>query len=311
MPAQGKPKYAFFGGKIVPIEQATVSVMTHGLNYGTGVFGGMRAYWNADEEQLFIFRSGDHFERLKQSAALLRIDIPYSVDQLTSILTELLCAESFRENCYVRPLAYKATEGIGVRLHNLEDAFTMFAIPFGSYIPNENGAHVTFSSWTRVSDNAIPPRGKIAGSYANAALIKTDAELAGYDEALVLNSDGHVSEASAANVFIVRKGVVITPPVQADVLEGITRRTLMQIMREEMGLEVVERDIDRTEVFIADEIFLCGTGVQVAAVTKVEHRPVGSGRVGAITEAVRDRYFDIVTGRVPQYRSWLTPVYPK
>lgn len=311
MPAQGKPRYAFFGGKIVPIEQATVSVMTHGLNYGTGVFGGMRAYWNADEEQLFIFRSGDHFERLKQSAALLRIDIPYSVDQLTDILTELLCAEGFRENCYVRPLAYKATEGIGVRLHNLEDAFTMFAIPFGSYIPNENGTHVTFSSWTRVSDNAIPPRGKIAGSYANAALIKTDAELAGYDEALVLNSDGHVSEASAANVFIVRKGVVITPPVQADVLEGITRRTLMQIMREEMGLEVVERDIDRTEVFIADEIFLCGTGVQVAAVTKVEHRPVGSGRIGAITEAVRDRYFDIVTGRVPQYRSWLTAVYPK
>jgi branched-chain amino acid aminotransferase len=311
MPAQGKPKYAFFGGKIVPIEQATVSVMTHGLNYGTGVFGGMRAYWNADEEQLFIFRSGDHFERLKQSASLLRIDIPYSVDQLTGILTELLCAEGFRENCYVRPLAYKATEGIGVRLHNLEDAFTIFAIPFGSYIPNENGAHVTFSSWTRVSDNAIPPRGKIAGSYANAALIKTDAELAGYDEALVLNSDGHVSEASAANVFIVRKGVVITPPVQADVLEGITRRTLMQIMREEMGLEVVERDIDRTEVFIADEIFLCGTGVQVASVTKVEHRPIGSGKIGAITEAVRDRYFDIVSGRVPQYRSWLTPVYPK
>ncbi|PJF28139.1 MAG: branched chain amino acid aminotransferase [Phototrophicales bacterium] len=311
MPAQGKPKYAFFGGRIVPIEQATVSVMTHGLNYGTGVFGGMRAYWNADEEQLFIFRSADHFERLKQSASLLRIDIPYSVDQLTGILTELLCAEGFRENCYVRPLAYKATEGIGVRLHNLEDAFTMFAIPFGSYIPNENGAHVTFSAWTRVSDNAIPPRGKIAGSYANAALIKTDAELAGYDEALVLNSDGHVSEASTANVFIVRKGVVITPPVQADVLEGITRRTLMQIMREEMGLEVVERDIDRTEVFIADEIFLCGTGVQVAAVTKVEHRQVGSGRIGAITEAVRDRYFDIVSGRVPQYRSWLTPVYPK
>jgi branched-chain amino acid aminotransferase len=311
MPAQGKPKYAFFGGKIVPIEQATVSVMTHGLNYGTGVFGGMRAYWNADEEQLFIFRSGDHFERLKQSASLLRIDIPHSVDQLTGILTELLCAEGFRENCYIRPLAYKSTEGIGVRLHNLEDAFTIFTIPFGSYIPNENGAHVTFSSWTRVSDNAIPPRGKIAGSYANAALIKTDAELAGYDEALVLNSDGHVSEASAANVFIVRKGVVITPPVQADVLEGITRRTLMQIMRDEMGLEVVERDIDRTEVFIADEIFLCGTGVQVAAVTKVEHRLIGSGKIGAITEAVRDRYFDIVAGRVPQYRSWLTPVYPK
>jgi branched-chain amino acid aminotransferase len=311
MAGHAQPKYAFFEGKIVPIDEAKVSVMTHGLHYGTGVFGGVRAYWNADEEQLFIFRAADHFERFIQSASLIRMNIPYSVGQLTDILTELLCTEGYRENCYIRPLGYKSTEGIGVRLHDIDDAFTMFAFPFGSYIPNEAGAHVGFSSWTRVSDNAIPPRGKIAGSYANAALIKSDAVLAGYDEALVLNSDGHVSEASAANVFIVRKGVVITPPVQADVLEGITRRTLMQLMQDDMGLQVVERDIDRTEIFIADEVFLCGTGVQVASVTRVEHRQIGSGQMGGITTALRDRFFDVVSGRDPKYRAWLTPVYPK
>lgn len=311
MANHAQPKYAFFDGKIVPIAEAKVSVMTHGLNYGTGVFAGMRAYWNEDEEQLFIFRAAEHFERFIQSASLMRIEIPYSVNQLTSILTELLCTEGFRENCYIRPLAYKSTEGIGVRLHDIDDAMTMFAFPFGSYIPNEGGAHVTFSSWTRVSDNAIPPRGKVSGSYANAALIKSDALLSGYDEALVLNDQGHISEASAANVFMVRKGVVITPPIQADVLEGITRRTLIQIMREDMNLEVVERDIDRTEVFISDEVFLCGTGVQLASVTKVDHRPIGSGKMGDITRRVRDLYFDAATGRNPKYRHWLTPVYPK
>ncbi|MDZ4763770.1 MAG: branched-chain amino acid transaminase [Chloroflexota bacterium] len=311
MANQAQPKYAFFDGKIVPIADAKVSVMTHGLNYGTGVFAGVRAYWNEDEEQLFIFRAADHFERFIQSASLMRINIPHTVDQLTGILTELLCTEGFRENCYIRPLAYKSTEGIGVRLHDIDDAFTMFAFPFGSYIPNESGAHVTFSSWTRVSDNAIPPRGKISGSYANAALIKSDAVLSGYDEALVLNTDGHVSEASAANVFIIRKGVVITPPAQADVLEGITRRTLMQLMRDDMGLEVVERDIDRTEVFISDEVFLCGTGVQMASVTRIEHRQIGTGAMGVITTALRDRFFDVVSGRNAKYRAWLTPVYPK
>jgi len=307
--SQATTRFAFFDGKIVSIEEAKVSVMTHALNYGTGVFGGLRGYWNVDEEQLFVFRPHDHFKRFRQSAGLMRIDIPYSVDELVEIVTELLRAEGFRENCYIRPLAYKATEGIGVRLHDLKDAFTVFSLPFGRYIENEEGAHVCFSSWRRVEDNAIPARGKIAGAYANSALIKTDAVLAGYDEAIVLNEDGHISEMSAANFFLIRDGVAYTPPVQSNVLEGIVRRSLIQLLRDELGVPVVERNIDRTEVYIADEAFMCGTGVQIAAIGKVEHRLIGSGKTGLITREVRDLFFRVVEGRVPTYRHWVTPVY--
>src|SRR5262245_57509765 len=268
-------RFACFDGKIVPIEQAKVSVMTHALNYGTAVFGGLRGYWNADEEQMFIFRPREHFKRFIQSASLIRIDLKYTADELVEIVTELLRAEGFRENSYVRPLAYKSTQGIGVRLHDLDDKFTIFSLPFGRYIDNEEGAHVGFSSWRRVDDNAIPARGKISGAYANSALVKTDAVLAGYDDAIVLNEDGHTSEMSAANFFMIRDGVVYTPPVQSNTLEGIVRRSLIQLLNEELGVKVVERNIDRTEVYIADEAFMCGTGVQVAAIGKVEHRPIG------------------------------------
>ena len=309
MADQGRPRFAFFDGQIVPFEQATVSVLTHSFNYGTGVFGGLRGYWNDDEEQLYVFRPLDHFERLIQSASLMRIRIPYTAAELNDILHTLLRTEGFRQNCYVRPLAYKSTEMIGVRLHDVADALTMFAMPFGSYIANEDGAHVCFSAWRRVDDNAIPARGKIVGAYANSALIKSDAVLAGYDEALVLNQEGHITEASAANIFVVRRGVVYTPPPQADVLEGIVRRALITLMRDDLGLEVVERDIDRTEVYVADEVFLCGTGVQVAAITRVEHRPIGSGEMGPITESARNLFFRVVQGRVAQYRDWLSPVY--
>jgi branched-chain amino acid aminotransferase len=306
---QATTRFAFFDGKIVPIEQAKVSVMTHTFNYGTGVFGGLRGYWNPDEQQLFVFRPHDHFKRFTQSAGLMRISIPYSVNELVEATTDLLRAEGYQENCYIRPLAYKSTEVIGVRLHDLDDAVTIFSTPFGRYIEKEEGAHVCFSSWRRVEDNAIPARGKIIGAYANSALIKTDAMLAGYDEAIVLNEDGHISEMSAANIFIIRDGVAITPPVQSNTLEGIVRRSLIQLMRDEMGIQVIERNIDRTEVYIADEAFMCGTGVQVAAITRVEHRPVGTGKLGTITGELRDLFFRVVEGRVEAYRHWLTPVY--
>jgi branched-chain amino acid aminotransferase len=309
MASQGKPKFAYFRGQIVPIEQAQVSVMTHALHYGTGAFGGLRAYWNADEDQLFLFRPHDHFERLLQSAHILRMALPLTPELLTQITCEVLRAEGFRENAYIRPLIYKSTETIGVKLNDIDDEFTLFAMPFGKYIENDGGAHVCFSAWRRVDDNAIPARGKITGSYANSALIKSDALLSGFDEALVLNQAGHVTEASAANIFIVRKGVVYTPPPSSDVLEGIVRRTLIQLLTEDLGVQVVERDIDHTEVYIADEIFLCGTGVQVAAVTRVEHRAIGTGAVGPVTAAVRDRFFEAVGGRIAKYRHWLTPVY--
>lgn len=305
------PKYAFFGGEFVPIEKAKVSIMTHAFNYGTGCFEGIRAYWNEEEEQLFIFRMREHYERLHRSCRILLIELPYSVEQLAEITAEILRREDARTDTYIRPLAYKATEGIGVRLHDLEDEFALFALPFGKYIEKEEGANVCVSSWSRISDNAVPARAKITGAYVNSALSKTEAVLNGFDEAIVLTSDGHVSEGSAENLFIVRNGVLITPPVTEDILEGITRATMIQVAREKLDLETVERKIDRTELYVAEEAFFCGTGVQVAAIATIDHRPVGTGKLGPIVKGLRDLYFDIVRGKVEDYRDWCTPVYSK
>jgi len=303
------PKYAFFGGEFVSIEKAKVSIMTHAFNYGTGCFEGIRAYWNEEEEQLFIFRMREHYERFHRSCRILHIELPYSVERLGEITVGLLRKEGARTDTYIRPLAYKATEGIGVRLHDLEDAFALFSVPFGKYIEKEEGANVCVSSWRRISDNAVPARAKITGAYINSALSKTEAVLNGFDEAIVLTSDGHVSEGSAENLFIVRNGVLITPPVTEDILVGITRATIIQITREKLGLETVERKIDRTELYVSEEVFFCGTGVQVAAIATIDHRPVGTGKLGPIVKRLRDLYFDIVRGKVEEYRHWCTPVY--
>jgi branched-chain amino acid aminotransferase len=303
------PNYAFFRGKVVPYSEAKVGVMTHALNYGTAVFGGMRGYWNEDEQQLFVFRPHDHFKRFLQSATLLCMDLPYSEEELTEHLMELLRTEGHKGDVYIRPLAFMGDEIIGVRLHNLHPEVSIVTVPFGRYVDKEEGAHVTISSWRRVDDNSIPARGKVAGAYVNSAFIKTDAERAGFDEALVLNQDGHLSEGSAENLYIVRNGVVITPPVTDNILEGITRRTVFTLLREEMGVEVVERPIDRTEVYIADECFFSGTGVQIAAITRVDHRPVGKGAMGPIVSELRDLYFNVVRGKAQKYRHWCAPVY--
>ena len=309
MASTAQPKYAYFQGEIVPFEQATVSVMNHTLNYGTGAFGGLRGFWNDDEEQLFVFRPHDHFKRLLNSAHLLSFELDYTPEQLTDILLELLRTEGWRTNVYIRPLVYVTDNLIGVKLHGLAPDITMFSLPFGSYVPNEEGTSVNFSSWRRIDDNAIPARGKIVGAYANSALIKSEAVRSGFDEALVLNEDGHVCEGSAANFFMVRDGVVTTPPITANILEGITRRTVMELLREEMGLDVVERPIDRTEVYLAEEAFFCGTGVQIAAITSVEHRAIGTGSIGPLVSELRKLYFEVVQGRVEKYRHWNAPVY--
>jgi branched-chain amino acid aminotransferase len=304
------PSFAYFQGKIVPIEEAKISVMTHALHYGTGAFGGVRAYWNEEQEELFIFRPLDHFKRLLNSGKILLMDLPYTPQSMLDILLELLRKENFRgQNVYIRPLIYKSTPRIGVQLHNLDDDFTMFAQPFGSYIPNEEGARVTVSAWRRIDDNTIPARGKITGAYANSALIKSDAALSGFDEALVLDQNGHISEGSAENFFIVRDGVVITPPIYGNILEGITRRTVIQLLQEEMNLDVEVREIDRTEVFVADEAFFCGTGVQVVAVAEVDHRKVGDGKMGPVATRLRALYADVVRARIPRYCDWNVPVY--
>ncbi|MFQ6014679.1 MAG: branched-chain amino acid transaminase [Anaerolineae bacterium] len=302
-------KYAFFKGEFVPIKEAKVSIMTHAFNYGTGLFEGIRAYWNEAQEQLFVFKMEEHYQRFIHNCHILLINLPYSVDELGQITLELLRKEGFRTDTYIRPLAYKASEGIGVRLHDLEDEFALFAVPFGQYIEKEEGARVCVSSWRRLSDNAIPPRAKITGAYVNSALIKSEALLNGFDEAIVLTPDGHVSEGSAENVFIVRGDKLITPPVTEDILEGVTRRVIMQLARDEIGLEAIERHIDRTELYRADEVFFCGTGVQVAAVVEIDHRPVGTGQIGPIVSKLRELYFDVVRGNNPKYRRWCTPVY--
>jgi branched-chain amino acid aminotransferase len=303
------PKNAYFQGKIVPYSEAKVGVLTHGLNYGTSAFGGVRGYWNQDEEQLFIFRPLDHYRRFLNSAKLLCMEFDHTPESLTQITIDLLRQDGYRRDIYLRPLAYKADEIIGVKLHDLHDEVSIVALPFDRYVSNDTNAHVTFSSWRRVDDNMIPARGKIGGAYANSAFIKTDAIRAGFDEALVLTQEGHVSEGSAENVFMVRDGSLITPPVTENILEGITRRTVLELARSELGVTVVERPIDRTEVYLCDEFFLSGTAAQITAVTRVDYRPIGNGEMGPITTRLRKLFDDVVRGRLANYRHWNTPVF--
>ncbi len=302
-------QYAFFKGAIVPIDQAKVSIMTHAFNYGTGCFEGIRAYWNADDRQLYVFRLLEHYQRLLQSAKMLLVTPRYTAEQLRNLTVELLNREGYQSDAYIRPIVYKTNEQIGVRLHDLKDDLCIWTTPYGRYVENEEGAHVGFSSWRRISDNNLPPRGKITGAYVNSAFIKTEAQLNGFDEALVLNERGYVCEGSAENVFILRNGKLITPPVEEDILEGITRSTVIQLAREHLGLETIERPISRTEFYVADEAFFCGTGVQVVNIAKVDHRVVGAGQMGPVVRAIHDLYFDVVRGKVAQYHAWCTPVY--
>jgi branched-chain amino acid aminotransferase len=298
------PKHAYFQGKIIPYSEAKVGVATHALNYGTAVFGGLRGYWNEEKKKLFVFRPCDHFRRFLHSCLLLCMQFDYTPESLIEIMLELLQKDGYRQDIYIRPLAYKADEVIGVRLHDLKEELTIFAMPFGQYIKNDTSAHVTISSWRRIDDNMIPARGKISGAYVNSALAKTDAARSGFDEALVLTQDGHLAEGSAMNVFIVRDGILITPPVTENILEGITRRTVIELVKNELNLPVVERLIDRTEVYICDELLLTGTAAQVTAVTQVDHRPVGKGVMGPVAENLRKLFADVVRGNNPKYAHW-------
>ena len=303
--------WAFFRGEIVPLRDARISVMTHAFNYGTAVFEGIRAYWNAEQGQLWALDLLAHYERLKASARLLMMDVPYTPEQLVSRTVEILRRDELREDVYVRPIIYKSSETIGVRLHNLDADIVIFGVPFGQYIDTEGGIRAQVSTWRRTDDNAIPARGKITGAYVNGALAKSEAQLNGYDEAIVLTQDGHVSEGSAENLFMYRNGVMYTPPVTANILEGITRTTLMTLIRDELGIPVMERNIDRTELYVCDELILCGTGAQIAPVGSVDHRQVGNGGIGEVGRAIQELYFEVVRGNVPKYLDWCTPVYPQ
>src|SRR5512143_854829 len=283
-------KLAFFEGKIVPLSEANINIATHGFLYGTAVFGGMRGYWNEEKKRLFVFRPYDHFRRLLNSARMMAMQTQYDEESLIQLTLDLLRTDNWQQDIYLRPTFYKSDMGIGVRLHDLKDEFCMFVVGYEPYVKNDTNAHATISSWRRIDDNVIPARAKVAGAYANSALIKTDANRSGFDEALVLDNNGHISEGSAMNIFMVRDGVLVTPPVTDNILEGITRRSVMELARNELGMDVVERSIDRTETFICEEMFMTGTAAGITAVTKIDYRPVGMGSMGPITTKLRTMY---------------------
>ena len=303
--------YAYFKREIVPLSEAKIGVMTHAFNYGTAVFEGVRGNWNEDEGQIYLFRMKEHYDRLRRSCRIMRIDFPYENEELSSITTQLVEMSGYREDVYIRPLAYKSSELLGVRLHDLDDDFLIFVAPFGPYLDVEKGARCCTSSWRRVEDTGIPARAKITGIYANSALAKTEANLNGFDEAIMLDERGHVSEGSGENIFVVQGDQVITPPPSSNILVGITRDTVMTLVREELGLQIVERDIDRTELYTSDECFMTGTAAHVTPVVELDHRIIGDGRMGPVTGRLVSMYFDIITGRNAKYAHWCTPCFSK
>ena len=296
--------WAYFEGAVVPIGEANVSIATHTFNYGTAVFEGIRAYRQGDGSTAILF-AREHYERMLRNARLLRASVPESAEDLVEITRDLLRRNAHDGDAYIRPLVYKSARSIRVKLTGLDDRVALFTIPLGDYLPT-GGIRVTVSGWQRVSDNAIPARGKVSGSYVNAAFAAEDAHAGGYDDAILLTGDGHVAEASAANIFVVRGNEVATPPLTDDVLSGITRTAILRIAAD-AELEVVERRIDRSELYLADEVFLTGTGVQVAPISSIDDRPVGSGEF-PISLDIQRRYFAAVRGSDERYAGWLTPI---
>jgi len=299
----------YAGGDFARYEDAKVGLLTHGLQYGTGCFEGIRVYWVPEEQELFLILLRDHYDRLVTSAKILTMSLPKTVDELIDITVELCVRNDYRKDVYIRPFAYKAAEDVGVRLHNVPDAFAIVPIPFSHYLESGRGLDVCVSSWRRADDTMAPPRAKITGLYVNSALAKSEAVLNGYDEAILLSHDGHVSEGSAENIFLVRRGVLYTPDPSQNVLEGVTRRMIMEIARNELGMQVVERSIDRGELYAADEVFFTGTAVGICYVGSIDRRLVGNGELGPVAQRLGEIYERIVTGREPRYADWLTRTY--
>ena len=306
-PASADDLVAYFEGQYVALRDAKVSIMTHAFMYGTAVFEGIRAYWNEDQGVLYGLRLREHMERIRRNAGILLMrDLP-PIDELVRIVVETIRRNGFRQDAYIRPCFYKSGRTIGVRLHNLPHELTVLAMPFGNYIEVDKGVRIMTSTWRRNADDALPARGKFVGGYVNMALQKSEAELNGFEEALVLTADGHASEASAANIFVVRDGILLTPPVNDDILEGVTRRAVLELA-DTFGIPVETRSIDRSEIYVADEMFLCGTGVQLSPVIELDHRPINGGAIGPITKQLHEAYFAAVRGNDARFMHWLTAI---
>lgn len=297
--------YAYFQGNIVPLSEAKIGVMTHAFNYGTAVFEGIRGNWNEEDQTTYLFRLREHFERLGQSSKILTLQMHDTVDRLCEIAVELVERSGFTEDVYLRPMVYLSTEQLGVRLHNLESDTLIFLTPFPAYLPETARCHT--STWRRVQDTGIPPRAKVTGIYVNSALAKTEANLNGFDEAIMLNENGHVSEGSGENIFMIRDGKLITPTPADNVLEGITAKSVIELANNELGVELVQREIDRTELYIADEVFMTGTAAHLTPIVEIDRRPVGTGRPGPITSKLSELFYDCIRGKSEKYGHWCTP----
>jgi branched-chain amino acid aminotransferase len=298
----------YFNSRFVPLHEARVGILTHALHYGTGVFEGIRGYWEPEREELFMVRPQEHYARWKLNCQMLYINLQFSAPGLVELTAELIRRNNFRSNVYIRPLAYKSAQRIGVHPDE-ESAFAIVALPFGDYLNSQQGLHAGVVSWRRIEDNAIPGRAKICGAYVNSALAGDEARRNGFDEAIFLTESGHVAEGAACNIFLVREGKLVTPPVTENILEGITRASVMELARKELGMEVIERRVDRSELYVCDEAFFTGTAVEVAPITRVDHRPVGNGQIGPVTDKLRRLYVDATRGRLESYRNWVFPVY--
>jgi branched-chain amino acid aminotransferase len=303
-------EYAYFEGNFVPFRDANISIGTHALHYGTGAFAGIRGYLDQDGETINIFRLREHAARLLRSAKLLRMDLPHDVDSVVETVKELTRRNAPTGDVYFRPIVYKASVQLTPRLLGIDDELAIYMMPMGDYLDTQRGQKVIVSSWTRINDNIIPARGKITGGYINSALAKDEAESVGADEAIMLDLNGKVAEGTGCNLFIVRDGVLTTAPINGDILEGITRRTILQIASD-LGIPTEQRSIDRSELYLADEAFFCGTGVQVAWIESIDSRPIGAGHEPEITRRIREVMFSIFRGQNDTYRDWITPVSVK
>ena len=305
------PAIAYHKGSFMPLEEANVGIMTHALHYGTAVFEGIRGNWNNDHKKLYIFRLREHMERLLQGCSILRMMLPLSVDDLCDITVKMVEQCGYTEDIYIRPVAYKSAEKVAnLKLPELEDDFFVLAIPFGKYIDSDGAIKCCTSSWRRTDDTMIPPRVKLAGIYINSILAKSDAVLSGFDEAILLNQDGHVCEGSGENIFVIKDGAISTPSLDSNVLPGITRDTVKTLIQQELGLNLIERSIDRSELYLADEVFLTGTAAHLTPVGQIDHRNIQSGGVGPITKELSRLYFQIVRGDNAKYIDFCTPVSP-
>jgi branched-chain amino acid aminotransferase len=285
-------------------------VMTNALHYGTAIFEGIRGNWNPQKKQIYIFRLKEHFERLHNGCRIIKTELAYSIEELCQITVKLVAMCRFEEDVYIRPLAYKSSQSLGVRLHNLESDFLALVIPWGPYLDVET-AKCGISSWRRPDYNVIPPSAKLTGLYVNNALAKTEAIEKDFDEAIMLTPDGHISEGSGENLFLVTDGKLVTPASDNHILLGITRDTVIKLAKDELGIETVERPIKLDELFSAEECFLTGTAAHVTAVGEIDHRQIADGKVGKITGKLQKLYFEIIRGNNPKYLDWCTPVYKK